>query len=149
MTVFLPTAMLQIVGYTTLFVNVVLMDVRMAVSLTTLLVLYTLFSSTSDALPVTAYVKMIDVWFFFCIFLLFFIIVVHVAVEHMVNLAEEQHFKQVLPYDNRRTVEKSIRPTSDSAERLMFYSRYVVTPGVIILFNLICWGLVFGTSFKE
>ncbi|XP_068236122.1 uncharacterized protein [Palaemon carinicauda] len=149
MTVFLPTAMLQIVGYTTLFVNVVLMDVRMAVSLTTLLVLYTLFSNTSDALPVTAYVKMIDVWFFFCIFLLFFIIVVHVVVEHMVNIAEERQFKQVLPMDSRRITEKSIRPTSDGAEKLLFWARYIVTPGVILLFNLIYWGLVFGTSYKE
>ncbi|KAG0716621.1 hypothetical protein GWK47_009269 [Chionoecetes opilio] len=94
LTVFLPTAMLQLVGYTTLFVNVALMDVRMAVSLTTLLVLYTLFSNTSDALPITAYVKLIDVWFFFCIFLLFFIIVIHTVVEHLVNLSENKSFTQ-------------------------------------------------------
>ncbi|XP_064116511.1 uncharacterized protein LOC135222327 [Macrobrachium nipponense] len=149
LTVYLPTTMLQIIGYTTLFVNVVLMDVRMGVSLTTLLVLYTLFSSTSDALPVTAYVKLIDVWFFFCIFFMFFIIVVHVVVEHMVNLAEEKQYKQVLPFDYRRTVEKSVRPTSESAEKLMYYARYVITPGVILFFNFIYWGLVFGTSFKE
>ncbi|XP_071524207.1 uncharacterized protein [Panulirus ornatus] len=147
LTVFLPTAMLQLVGYTTLYVNVALMDVRMAVSLTTMLVLYTLFSNTSDALPTTAYVKMIDVWFFFCIFLLFFIIVVHTIVEHMVNLSENQKFTQVLPYDPRRTMEKSVRPTSPEADKLLFLSRYIVIPGIIFLFNLIYWGLVFSKSF--
>ncbi|XP_047488093.1 uncharacterized protein LOC125038600 [Penaeus chinensis] len=87
LSVYLPTTMLQLVGYTTLYVNISLMDVRMAVSLTTLLVLYTLYGNASEALPATAYVKMIDVWFFFCIFLLFFVIVVHVIAEHLVNMA--------------------------------------------------------------
>ena len=119
----------------------------MAVSLTTLLVLYTLFSNTSDALPITAYVKLIDVWFFFCIFLLFFIIVIHTAVEHMVNLSEDKKFTQVLPFDPRRTVEKSMRPSSAEAEKLMFASRYIIVPGVIFLFNVIYWGLVFSETF--
>lgn len=54
-------------------------------SVTTLLVLYTLFSQTSDSLPPTAYIKMIDVWFFACILLLFAVIVTHVYVEHLEN----------------------------------------------------------------
>lgn len=119
----------------------------MTVSLTTLLVLYTLFSNTSDALPTTAYVKLIDVWFFFCIFLLFFIIVVHTVVEHMVNLSENLKFTQVLPYDPRRTTEKSVRPSSPEAEKLLFVCRYIVVPGIIFLFNVIYWGLVFSKSF--
>lgn len=52
-------------------------------SLTTLLVLYTLFNQVSQALPDTAYIKMVDVWFFFCIFLIFFLIVVHILAENL------------------------------------------------------------------
>ncbi|XP_063611585.1 uncharacterized protein LOC134785226 [Penaeus indicus] len=59
--------------------------VRLTVSVTTLLVLYTLFNNTSDSLPPTAYIKMIDVWFFACILLLFAVIVTHVYVEHLEN----------------------------------------------------------------
>nr|XP_045592492.1 uncharacterized protein LOC123754290 [Procambarus clarkii] len=119
----------------------------MAVSLTTLLVLYTLFSNTSDALPTTAYVKLVDVWFFFCIFLLFFIIVLHTVVEHQVNMSENKMLTQVLPFDPRRTIEKSMRPTSPEAEKTLWWSRYVVIPGIIFLFNVIYWGLVFSKSF--
>lgn len=52
-------------------------------SLTTKLVLYTLFNQASSTLPVTAYIKLIDIWFFFCICTLLIIILVHVLVEHL------------------------------------------------------------------
>ena len=60
------------------------------VAVTTLLVLYTLFTSTSDDLPKTAEIKMLDVWFFFCILLLFIIIVLHVFVDYAINRASKQ-----------------------------------------------------------
>ena len=52
-------------------------------TLTTMLVMYTLFSQVSSGLPDTAYIKMLDMWFFFCIFLILSIIVLHVTVEHL------------------------------------------------------------------
>lgn len=52
-------------------------------SLTTMLVMYTLFSQVSNDLPDTAYIKMLDAWFFFCIFLILSIIFLHVTVEHL------------------------------------------------------------------
>nr|XP_053643778.1 gamma-aminobutyric acid receptor subunit beta-like [Cherax quadricarinatus] len=79
--IYLPSIILMVIGYLTLFVHVQKLDVRLGVSLTTLLVLYTFFNQTSSSLPQTAYVKMIDVWFFFCTLLLFVIIMVHVIVE--------------------------------------------------------------------
>ncbi|XP_069974618.1 uncharacterized protein [Penaeus vannamei] len=155
LTVYLPTSMLQLIGYATLYVNVSLMDVRMTVALTTLLVLYTLFSNTSDTLPVTAYVKLIDVWFFFCIFLLFFIIVTHVIVEHLVNIAalEQAKLTQVRPFNGAGgggggfAANSIVRPSSPMAEKIMLASRYIVIPLVIFTFNLIYWGLVFGTNY--
>lgn len=127
----------------------------MTVALTTLLVLYTLFSNTSDTLPVTAYVKLIDVWFFFCIFLLFFIIVTHVIVEHLVNIAalEQAKLTQVRPFNGAGgggggfAANSIVRPSSPMAEKIMLASRYIVIPLVIFTFNLIYWGLVFGTNY--
>ncbi|XP_063865337.1 uncharacterized protein LOC135103173 [Scylla paramamosain] len=69
------------IGYTTLFVRLQLLQVRAIMTLTTLLVLYTLFSQVSAKLPDTAYIKMVDMWFFFCIFVIFAIIVVHLLTE--------------------------------------------------------------------
>ncbi|XP_071547976.1 uncharacterized protein [Panulirus ornatus] len=81
MSVFIPTMMLVAIGYSTLHLDLALMQVRLPVSLTTLLVLYTLFNQTSSSLPKTAYVKLIDVWFFLCICTLFVIILFHVFVQ--------------------------------------------------------------------
>ncbi|CAL4139112.1 unnamed protein product, partial [Meganyctiphanes norvegica] len=79
---FLPSFMLIVVGYATLFLNASLEQERLTVSLTTMLVLYTLFSNISDLLPKTSYIKMVDIWFLSCIFLIFCIIVFHVTVKN-------------------------------------------------------------------
>nr|XP_053647206.1 uncharacterized protein LOC128698820 [Cherax quadricarinatus] len=93
LSIYLPSVMLMVIGYTTLYVKVQMLDVRLVVSLTTLLVLYTFFNQTSTSLPQTAYVKMIDVWFFFCTSLLFVIIVIHVFVEKLAS-----HGKDAVEY---------------------------------------------------
>lgn len=59
-------------------------------TLTTLLVLYTMFNQVSSALPDTAYIKMIDMWFFFCISLIFSVIIIHITVERLVPGEEEE-----------------------------------------------------------
>ncbi|XP_066965653.1 uncharacterized protein [Macrobrachium rosenbergii] len=83
LTIFIPTLLLICIGYVTLFIKLQAFQVRAVMTLTTLLVLYTLFNQVSSNLPDTAYIKMIDIWFFFCIFLIFSVIIVHIAVEHL------------------------------------------------------------------
>ncbi|XP_050703947.1 gamma-aminobutyric acid receptor subunit rho-3-like [Eriocheir sinensis] len=83
LSLYLPSLIVLTIGYGTLFVRVQQLEVRLAVSLTTLLVLYTFFNQTSSSLPQTAYVKMVDAWFFFCTILLFCIIMAHIYVERM------------------------------------------------------------------
>ncbi len=46
-------------------------------NLTTLLVLTTLFISISNSLPRTAYVKLIDIWLIFCLFIPFIEVLLH------------------------------------------------------------------------
>ncbi|CAL4142636.1 unnamed protein product, partial [Meganyctiphanes norvegica] len=79
----IPTIMLTSIGYGTLYVKTSLVQVRLIVSLTTLLVMYTLFSNTIQILPKTSYVKMVDVWFLFCISILFFIIIFHYTTSYI------------------------------------------------------------------
>lgn len=56
---------------------------RVMVSLTSLLVLAALFSQTSAAIPKTAYLKLIDLWFVFLMVVEFVVVVVLVIVENL------------------------------------------------------------------
>ncbi|XP_071547713.1 uncharacterized protein [Panulirus ornatus] len=133
MSIYLPSLMLIAIGYSTLFVQVQKLDVRSGVSLTTLLVLYTFFNQVSSSLPQTADVKMIDVWFFFCIILLFVIIIIHVVADCL---------------DSRMTIR--VNPTmrkpsrSLTAETLLQRIRMVGVPLVLLIFNLVYWGIFFS-----
>ena len=78
---FLPSAMLLVVSWATLFIRQEAINVRCIMALTTLLVLYTLFANMSQSLPSTAAIKLIDIWFFFIIFILFINIMIHVFMD--------------------------------------------------------------------
>lgn len=121
--------------------------VRLIVSLTTLLVLYTLFNNTSDALPPTAYIKMIDVWFFSCILLLFYVIVSHVVVEHLGNRNTEIKWVKPFSADGHKVsdISAAVRPLPD---RVLLYTRCAVVPVVVVLFNLVYWAVLFGLRGK-
>ena len=74
---YFPTMLLHFIGFGTLFIQVDDFQDRGTMSLTTLLVLISLYSDTMDDLPVTSYVKFIDIWFMFSITFLTAIILVH------------------------------------------------------------------------
>lgn len=106
----------------------------MAVSLTTLLVLYTLFSNISSALPVTAYVKMIDMWFFSSISLLFLITMIHVLTEY---LGERQRKIKVHPAVRLNSSSVAVTP-----ERVIVTMRVFVVPLIIVVLNIVYWVLL-------
>lgn len=68
---YLPTIMLMLISYASLFCKRENSDLRVMMSLTTLLVLYALYQQISDGLPKTSYTKAVDVWCFFAITLIF------------------------------------------------------------------------------
>nr|XP_045609608.1 uncharacterized protein LOC123765175 [Procambarus clarkii] len=131
MNLYLPTNMLLATGYATLFLEVADQGSRMELSLTTLLVLYTLFNSSSSSLPVTAYVKMIDVWFLYCILLLFFIIVCHTVVRSKIHRVH--NFRSQTPERINKMLEK-VPP-----EMILKVMRYYVIPGTVAIFNTVYW----------
>ncbi|ROT80564.1 Gamma-aminobutyric acid receptor subunit theta [Penaeus vannamei] len=79
--IFLPSLMLVILCYVTLFFDLNDFNDRIMVSLTSLLVLVTFFTDTSQAIPKTAYFKLIDVWFMSLMFEDFFIILSIIYIE--------------------------------------------------------------------
>ncbi|KAK3850948.1 hypothetical protein Pcinc_042369 [Petrolisthes cinctipes] len=110
-----------------------------------MLVLYTLFSNTSDALPVTAYVKMIDVWFFACIMFLFSVTMVHVLTEYLQTREERRKvmMKVVIKVGEKST--KKIQENycrGDLPLRVMVWSRTLVLPLAAVIFNVVYWTML-------
>ena len=81
MSIFVPTTLINLIGFATFFYKWFDFQNRIMVSLTSLLVLSTLFSQVSSNLPKTSYLKLVDIWFIISIFYCFSIILTHVLVE--------------------------------------------------------------------
>ena len=74
---YLPTFLLHWISYGTMFIRYDNFQDRGSMSLTTLLVLISLYSETITLLPVTSYIKFIKIWYLFSISYLSGIIAVH------------------------------------------------------------------------
>ncbi|XP_068239403.1 uncharacterized protein [Palaemon carinicauda] len=77
---YIPTIMLMAISYASLYCKKENCDLRVMMTLTTLLVLYGLYQQTSNDLPRTSYTKAIDVWSFFCLTFIFSQVILHVFV---------------------------------------------------------------------
>ena len=64
---FLPTISLLAVSLITMYIDESHFEATIMVSLTSMLVMYTLFQSHTDSLPQTAYIKMIDIFLIVCL----------------------------------------------------------------------------------
>lgn len=63
--VYVPTSMLVLISYASLFCDIESKDLRIMMTITTLLVLYSLYQQISSGLPKTSYAKAVDIWCFF------------------------------------------------------------------------------------
>lgn len=75
---YIPTSCLIIIVEMTLFIDDSHFDTNVMVSLTTLLVMYTLYQSISTALPQTGYLKLLDYWLLFGLVTPFIIFCCHI-----------------------------------------------------------------------
>jgi len=78
---YLPTTCLLIIAEVNLFVDESHFEATIMVSLTAMLVMYTLYQGLATSLPQTAYLKMIDIWLLFCLIMPFFVFMVLVMWE--------------------------------------------------------------------
>ena len=81
LTTFLPTMLLLLIVYATNFFDDDLFSDIIAVNLTIMLVMTTIFTSKIEGLPPTSDMKMIDIWLIFCLFVPFFAVVLRTAIE--------------------------------------------------------------------
>merc|ERR1711892_847016 len=82
-TTFIPTFCLMIVCQSTLYFNAEHFKTTSGVTVTTMLVMYTLYQAVSHKLPPTSYIKMIDVWLIFGLILPFCVFFLLVLIDHL------------------------------------------------------------------
>ena len=73
---FLPTISLLVIVEFTLFFDHSNEGMAVTLSLTVMLVMYTLYQSISQTIPKTAYMKLVDFWLIFCLLVPFVIFIV-------------------------------------------------------------------------
>lgn len=78
---FIPTFLLWMLGYSTLFINIKDFNDRFMGTVTALLVLASLLSSINMTLPRTSYFKYIDLWFLWYLANIFAIILYHIILD--------------------------------------------------------------------
>ena len=80
-TTYFPTILLLLITFTTIFFDKDLFGDVIAVNLTIMLVMTTIFTSKIEELPPTSDMKMIDIWLIFCLVVPFFEVIIRTAIE--------------------------------------------------------------------
>merc|ERR1712113_681382 len=93
--VFVPTTILNLIGFSTNFYKDAYFESVIAINLTSMLVLVALFVQVNEGLPATAYIKMIDVWLIFNLIVPFILIVIHTYMDTL--RPEEGHEEDTPP----------------------------------------------------
>ena len=81
LTTYLPTILLLLITFVTIFFDKSLFGDAIAVNLTIMLVMTTIFTSKIEELPPTSELKMIDIWLIFCLVVPFLEVVLRTAME--------------------------------------------------------------------
>ena len=80
-TTYFPTILLLLITFTTTFFDKDLFGDVIAVNLTIMLVMTTIFTSKIEELPPTSDMKMIDIWLIFCLVVPFLEVILRTAIE--------------------------------------------------------------------
>ena len=80
-TTYFPTILLLLITYTTVFFDKDLFGDVIAVNLTIMLVMTTIFTSKIEELPPTSDMKMIDIWLIFCLVVPFLEVILRTVLE--------------------------------------------------------------------
>ncbi|KAG7166368.1 Glycine receptor subunit alpha-4-like 3, partial [Homarus americanus] len=91
LTLYIPTILLILIAYATFYFNPDDFNSRVVVAVTSLLVLTSLLTQTSNALPKTSYFKLIDVWLFFSIVIIFVVILLQTLVNFSKPTSSTDH----------------------------------------------------------
>jgi hypothetical protein len=87
---YFPMLTLLIIVEITLFFDESQLQAAIALTLTVLLVMYTMYQGISAGVPKTAYLKLIDVWVFFCLLVPFIVFLIEFTWEVKKNKDEKK-----------------------------------------------------------
>ena len=126
---YIPTFCLTMISAFTLYIDVSHFEATIMVALTSMLVMYTLYQSTSQYLPHTSYMKMIDIWLFGGLILPFFIIAILILTDYLVINETNQVIEM--------TKEKKIRLNSKIFMKTMQISLPIICGTLCIIYWII------------
>ena len=90
-TVYLPTLLLNVIGHITHYFKPFFFESALAVNLTVMLVLTSMFISVVEGLPKTSYMKMVEVWLIFNLLLPFSDVLLHTYTDHVRFAIQYKH----------------------------------------------------------
>ena len=116
LTTYLPTILLLLITFTTIFFDKDLFGDVIAVNLTIMLVMTTIFTSKIEELPPTSDMKMIDLWLIFCLVVPFTEVILRTMIESLtcVCCSDEETEKEKKTFaDHVRAANKGKRESSE------------------------------------
>ena len=168
LTTYLPTFIICIVSFSTNHFKAFFFEAIVTVNLTALLVLTTLFLSVSNSLPKTSYIKMMDIWLIFNLFIPFAEVLLHTYIdsfydEDFVNNHGQSHYignyvekkepsKRVYPIKHlvhrneekeilaRREHYKNLKKSNKSRAKNRIIAEKIAKWGIPSVFLLFCVG---------
>ena len=123
-TTYFPTILLLLITFTTMFFDKDLFGDTIAVNLTIMLVMTTIFTSKIEELPSTSDTKMIDIWLIGCLLVPFTEVVLRTILEVLGNCdhCNGSEEKESSTIDERRKAWKDVSSTHGPAsERLAHF----------------------------
>ena len=107
---FIPTLCILIMSLASLYIDESHFGSTIMVSMTCMLVLYTIYENITTTMPVTAYMKLLDYWLIFNILMPFLVFITLVVVE----VKREKSLNQTMDYlederSNRKTCKKTMQ----------------------------------------
>ena len=130
-TTFIPTFGLMVMCQSTLYLRADHFKTKSGVTLTTMLVMYTMYQSVSIALPPTAFIKMIDIWLIFGLVMPFCVFFLLVMIDHLPSSKPGE--LEMSKLSQMRKVMITISHTVLPILILLFAVSYLIT--AIIIYN--------------
>ncbi|XP_071537664.1 uncharacterized protein [Panulirus ornatus] len=139
---YFPTMLLLLVGYGTLYISLAMLQVRSIMSLTTLLVLTSLYTQTAASLPKTSYLKAIDIWLLYCIIVLVIIIVSHIFTDFVTNLNKPMKVLPAKTAVSKSSKFESFKTTPKNLGPALIRLMRILIPISFFIFNGFYWMFV-------
>lgn len=119
-TTYFPTLCLFLISEVLLFMSEDHFEATIMVSLTAMLVMYTLHQSILSQLPATSYMKMIDIWLLFGLTIPFLVFILEVASEMIRHNRKKQHRRRAkIAYALRNSIPNEVTENYQSRHRYL------------------------------